>query len=180
MFLKRRKAVERTQNWLKIALHASANLYEHMVKYNETNFHISESISWEKKKSERKLWLLCKTPWLLPCPVSPLQCLGPYSKMLLGLMTRQTTFLINTAQPQSLRRERKIKLLSSVWKLVCLGTKSDEATVILGWLSLRAGPSWEEGCHGSKSPSWGCVAANLQPGREGPTLTIPFHEHWIP
>lgn len=40
---KRRKAVKRASNQLKIGLHASANLYEHMVKYNKTNFHIPGS-----------------------------------------------------------------------------------------------------------------------------------------
>ena len=40
---KMRKTVERTSNWLKIGLSASANLYEHMVKYNKNNFHIPEN-----------------------------------------------------------------------------------------------------------------------------------------
>ena len=39
---KTRKTVERTSTWLKIGLSASANLYEHMVKYNKNNFHIPE------------------------------------------------------------------------------------------------------------------------------------------
>lgn len=65
-------------------------------------------------------------------PSQPPPVLGSVFKNAPWLDDKADYILDNTAQPQSLRRERKIKLLSSVWKLVCLGTKSDEARVILG------------------------------------------------
>lgn len=40
---KRRQAVERAYNWLKIGLYALVNVYDHMVKHNKTNFHTPES-----------------------------------------------------------------------------------------------------------------------------------------
>lgn len=60
-------------------------------------------------------------------PSQPPPVLGSVLKSAPQLDDKANYILDNNAKPQSLRRERKIKLLSSVWKLVSLGLKSEDA-----------------------------------------------------
>lgn len=141
MFLKEKKKEDSWKN-MKLAKNRPAHLSQAIwtVSTIKLTFILQRVYVKKKKNKERKLWLLCQILWLLLSLVSPPPVLGSVLKSAPQLDDKANYILDNTAKPQSLRRERKIKLLSSVWKLVSLGLKSEDAQSSWGDWDLELAP----------------------------------------